>query len=139
LQVDKSSEGTTCPKSQSLSVVKLFKRYKSLAKLSGKKLMNFLKKKESSNKSKLDNKKSKTEKLITNFLNGKPPDAMKSISIQVYTQNSNPNFTPLKPIDTLPKIFTKWDSRTCQWSEKKSESNPCSGLIISSDPEQSLS
>jgi hypothetical protein len=85
------------------------KKSKSTAKHSGEKLMNFLKKKESSNKSKRVKKKFKTEKPITNCLSGRQQGVMKSISTQAFIQSSSPNSIQSKRTDTLLKTFTKWD------------------------------
>jgi hypothetical protein len=71
--------------------------------------MSFLKKKESSSKSKRDRKKFKTEKRITNYLNGRQQGVTKSILTQVFIRNSSPNYIRLKQTDTSLKTFTSWD------------------------------
>lgn len=109
LQVAKSLEEIISPKFQRLLELKLFNKYKSIVKHFGKRLTNFLKKKELSNKFKQVNKKLKTEKFIMNSYNGRLLDAIKWISIPMFTLNLNLNFIQFKLIGILHKIFIIWD------------------------------
>ena len=136
LLVVKSLEGKISPKYPNWSGENLFNKYKDLVRLFGKGTNNFLKKRESSSRSKQVRRRYKIVRFTINCCSGKQQGAMAWSSIPVCIQSSNRNYIQLKLTDILHRIFMKWDWGICLKLEKKSGSNPCLDLIISSDQEQ---
>lgn len=134
----KNSGGTILSKLPSWSGERLQNKCKNTARLSGKEPMNYLRNKGLSNKFRLERKKLKTGKPIMSFLNGRQLDATKSILTPVCIPSSSPNFIPSKPIVIWLKTYTRWGSKICQWSGKKSEKNLCSGSTTFWGPELNL-
>ena len=136
LLVVKSSVDKISPKYPNWSGENLLNKYKNLVRLFGKGTNNFLKKRESSSKSRQARRRYKIVRFIINCCNGRQQGVMAWSSIPVCIQSSNRNYILLKLTDISHRIFMKWGWGICLKSDKRSENSPCLDLIISSDQEQ---